>query len=164
VKLNSKGKTWAVIALALIGALIAWLVPGNAGKTQADLPKPAAAKRAAAITAQTPFDFYLMALTVHSAFCADGHSREAECRTTVQRPLVIHGLCREPIRMTARRRRSRSIPRSRSSSRISCRGWLTGSMNTSGVNTEAAAASTMMNISTRRSSSREESMRRSARD
>jgi ribonuclease T2 len=92
VKLNSKGKTWAVIALALIGALIAWFVPGNTGKTQADLPKPAAAKRTAAAAAQTPFDFYLMALTVHSAFCADGHSHEAECRTTVQRPLVIHGL------------------------------------------------------------------------
>jgi len=42
------GKTWAAIAVALIGALIAWFVPGNARKTQADLPKPAAAKRAAA--------------------------------------------------------------------------------------------------------------------
>ena len=38
------------------------------------------------------FDFYLMALTVHPAFCADGHSRQRECRTSVHRPLVIHGL------------------------------------------------------------------------
>ena len=33
-----------------------------------------------------------MALTVHSAFCADGNSREPECRAAVHRPLVIHGL------------------------------------------------------------------------
>lgn len=92
VKPKSKGKTWAAIALALIGVLIAWFVPKNAGKPQADLPKPAAAKRATATAAQAPFDFYLMALTVHSAFCADGNSRDAECRAAVHRPLVIHGL------------------------------------------------------------------------
>ena len=92
VKSNSKGKTWAAIALALIGALIAWFVPKDAGKMPADLPKPADAKRATATAAQAPFDFYLMALTVHSAFCTDGHSREPECRAAVHRSLVIHGL------------------------------------------------------------------------
>ena len=90
--MKSRGKTWAAIAVALIGALIAWFVPGNTGKTHADLPKPAAAKRAAASAAPTPFDFYLMALTVHSAFCSDGHAHTPECRIAVQRPLVIHGL------------------------------------------------------------------------
>jgi len=33
-----------------------------------------------------------MALTVHPAFCADGHSREPECATNGHRTLVIHGL------------------------------------------------------------------------
>ena len=33
-----------------------------------------------------------MALTVHPAFCADGHARQPECRAGGHRPLVIHGL------------------------------------------------------------------------
>ncbi len=43
------------------------------------------------------FDFYLLAMTVHSAFCADGHERKAECRARGQRPLVIHGLWPENL-------------------------------------------------------------------
>jgi len=46
------------------------------------------------------FDFYLMALTAHSAFCADGNARRQQCRSGSQRPLVIHGLW--PERMEPR--------------------------------------------------------------
>src|SRR6187200_708246 len=57
VKSNSKGKTWAAIALALIGALIAWFVPKDAEKSLPVRPEPAAAKHAATATAHATFDF-----------------------------------------------------------------------------------------------------------
>jgi ribonuclease I len=38
------------------------------------------------------FDFYLMTMSLHAAFCADGHDRDAECTARAPRPLVIHGL------------------------------------------------------------------------
>ena len=43
------------------------------------------------------FDFYLLAMTAHAAFCADGHDRKPECRARGQRPLVIHGLWPENL-------------------------------------------------------------------
>jgi ribonuclease I len=43
------------------------------------------------------FDFYLLALTAHAAFCADGRERMAECRAGAPRPLVIHGLWPERL-------------------------------------------------------------------
>ena len=43
------------------------------------------------------FDFYLLALTSHPAFCADGHSREPECRAHKRVPISIHGLWPEKI-------------------------------------------------------------------
>jgi ribonuclease I len=89
---KTKRKTWAAIALALIGALIAWFVPKDADPARPSRLDPAAAKHAATATAHAAFDFYLMALTVHSAFCDDGHARSPECRIAVHRPLVIHGL------------------------------------------------------------------------
>jgi ribonuclease I len=45
------------------------------------------------------FDFYLMALTVHPAFCTE-NSRKRECTSGNPRPLVIHGLW--PERMEPR--------------------------------------------------------------
>jgi ribonuclease T2 len=86
-------RKWAVLAIALIGALVAWFLQRDAGNSPpevaADEPRsPAAEPRASAST----FDFYLMALTVHPAFCADGHSRKRECQVRSHRPLVIHGL------------------------------------------------------------------------
>jgi ribonuclease I len=44
-----------------------------------------------------PFDFYLLAMTLHPAFCADGHAREPECRTGGPVPLSIHGLWPENL-------------------------------------------------------------------
>lgn len=38
------------------------------------------------------FDFYLLALTLHAAFCADGHAQKGECRAHATWPLVLHGL------------------------------------------------------------------------
>ena len=43
------------------------------------------------------FDFYLLAMTLHPAFCADGHSRKRECRTVGTVPLAIHGLWPEKL-------------------------------------------------------------------
>lgn len=45
------------------------------------------------------FDFYLLAMSVHAAFCEDGHARLPECTERAPRPLVLHGLwpeAREP--------------------------------------------------------------------
>jgi len=44
-----------------------------------------------------PFDFYLLALTSHPAFCADGHARERECRAGDRLPISIHGLWPERL-------------------------------------------------------------------
>jgi ribonuclease I len=43
------------------------------------------------------FDFYLLVLSSHPAFCADGHAREPECRATRPIPLSIHGLWPERL-------------------------------------------------------------------
>lgn len=52
------------------------------------------AKRGAGVKAD--FDFYLLALSAHAAFCADGHSRKKECRGESP-PISIHGLWPERI-------------------------------------------------------------------
>jgi len=39
-----------------------------------------------------PFDFFLLAMTSHPAFCRDGHARKSECRARRPIPLSIHGL------------------------------------------------------------------------
>lgn len=43
------------------------------------------------------FDFYLLAMTMHPAFCRDGHGSKPECRARQPRPLVIHGLWPENL-------------------------------------------------------------------
>ena len=55
------------------------------------------AAKSGAKPAVPAFDFYLLALTVHAAFCADGHAGDAECRARAPRPLVIHGLWPERL-------------------------------------------------------------------
>ena len=90
---------WLTLAIALIGVLVAWFSQRDATKglsivaeDRADKHKPIASVAA--------FDFYLMALTMHPAFCADGNARRQECRSGGHRPLVIHGLW--PERMQPR--------------------------------------------------------------
>ena len=48
-------------------------------------------------TRRADFDFYLLAMSVHAAFCADGHDRKSECQAQSPRPLVIHGLWPEKL-------------------------------------------------------------------
>ena len=43
------------------------------------------------------FDFYLLALTLHPAFCADGHAKKLECRGGHSPPISIHGLWPERL-------------------------------------------------------------------
>lgn len=96
---RSRGNKWVTLTVALIGVLVAWFSQRDTGKSppdvqsdRRDMPKPNSAGAA--------FDFYLMAMTLHPAFCADGHMRSQECRTSNPRPLVIHGLW--PERMQPR--------------------------------------------------------------
>ena len=90
---------WVTLVIALIGVLVAWFTQRETGKSppvvrQDNADKPVPGARGAA------FDFYLMAMTVHPAFCADGNSRRQECAGGNHRPLVIHGLW--PERMEPR--------------------------------------------------------------
>jgi ribonuclease I len=90
----SRIKKLAVLGLVLTGALVAWFLLRDAENSptyvsSATVLDAAPERRASTAPA---FDFYLMALTVHPAFCADGHARKQECRVRGHRPLVIHGL------------------------------------------------------------------------
>jgi ribonuclease T2 len=62
----------------------------------AEMPGSREQKRSATVAS---FDFYLMAMTVHPAFCAE-NTRRRECASDNSRPLVIHGLW--PERMEPR--------------------------------------------------------------
>jgi ribonuclease T2 len=93
------GSHHAKIVLAvLLGALFACGSPRDSVKSSGN-PKetPEKPSPVAATTPGAKFDFYLLAMTVHAAFCADGHERKAECRARGERPLVIHGLWPENL-------------------------------------------------------------------
>lgn len=95
-----------VVAVALITT---WISQKNAATTADDPPSPTARPALPAEPPVTddapppnkgpgaPFDFYLLALTLHPAFCADGHAREPECRTEPRIPISIHGLWPENL-------------------------------------------------------------------
>ena len=74
--------------------LFTWYGTRETGKSPGERAHPVAGRRGEAVPA---FDFYLLALTVHAAFCADGRQRLAECRAGAPRPLVIHGLWPERL-------------------------------------------------------------------
>lgn len=88
-----------VLAVLVVGTLLAWFSvkrPGEAPVVpKANPERPAAPAGKAAERAS--FDFYLLALTLHPAFCADGHQDMSECRVGGRRPLVIHGLWPERL-------------------------------------------------------------------
>ncbi len=76
---------------ALVAAVLSALIYQWQTSREPDAPVAAAAQ------ADEPFDFYLMAYSLHPAFCEDGNGRKQDCqRLTVadnsRRPLVIHGL------------------------------------------------------------------------
>jgi ribonuclease I len=95
-----RAKKWATLTAAFTGVLFVWFWQRDAGKSRPDdvdhgQSEPAAIQPAPAGAA---FDFYLMAMTMHPAFCADGNARRQECRTGGRRPLVIHGLWPERLK------------------------------------------------------------------
>jgi len=94
VKSARSHKAKVALAVALIGALVAWFSARDSRKSP---PNPSATRSAeksaaGAGASRAAFDFYLLALSLHPAFCADGHEHMPECRTRAARPLVIHGL------------------------------------------------------------------------
>jgi len=88
---RSRANKWVTLAVALIGALVAWFSQRDAGKPPPDVQSDNRHKPSPK-SADATFDFYLMAMTLHPAFCADGHARSRECTSSNTRPLVIHGL------------------------------------------------------------------------
>src|SRR4051812_33667129 len=82
-----------VLAVVATGALFAWHTTRDARESPTVHTIKRQSPPAAAATARgANFDFYLLALTVHAAFCADGHRQLGECRRSSNWPLVIHGL------------------------------------------------------------------------
>jgi len=83
-----------VLSLVVFTALLSFF---SACQPDISPSKPGRAVQAPAATARSDFDFYLLALSLHAAFCADGHERQSECHGAVRRPLVIHGLWPENL-------------------------------------------------------------------
>jgi len=92
-------KTLIGLVVLIVGAPAAWFSLRDS--RDAVPQKDRAARDAGTLTRKSPgavtaaknsFDFYLLALTVHPAFCADGRAGIPECRAPAPRPLVIHGL------------------------------------------------------------------------
>jgi ribonuclease T2 len=117
VKSPRSHKARVALAIAVIGALVAWFSARDpqqsdqrsAQKTppireetrQPENPVTPTARTApgsAAAKSAARFDFYLLALSLHPAFCADGHSRMPECTARTPRPLVLHGLWPENLK------------------------------------------------------------------
>jgi len=113
-------KSRAAIAVAVIGVLVAWYsqrdaqssraIPQNDPPVRTDTRENAPRPRETSLGPDHPgshshagvdFDFYLMTLSWHPAFCADGHSNKPECGTTGAHPLTIHGLWPERLRAGA---------------------------------------------------------------
>jgi ribonuclease I len=94
-----KSRSVALLGVGLV-LLLLWRflppderVPASVPDTRAAAPARSATRAAPRTGAQ--FDFYLLALTVHRAFCRDGHDRQQECKKggyAAGHPLVLHGL------------------------------------------------------------------------
>lgn len=99
MKVPRKGKAWVAILIALSGALAAWMARREHPAEQTAGPRDSATSpvEISKKPSRTDFDFYLLALTLHPAFCADGHAREPECRAGQPVPLSIHGLWPERL-------------------------------------------------------------------
>src|SRR5690349_24754111 len=94
------GRTKSIAgAILLIAALVASFY-GREGTSEPPPPakNPGGSEQKRSATTAS-FDFYLMAMTIHPAFCAD-NARRRECTSGNPRPLVIHGLW--PERMEPR--------------------------------------------------------------
>lgn len=96
-------KAKVALAIAVIGALAAWFSARDSGKpslTPVDPPpiREETRERQKPVAPAAKFDFYLLALSLHPAFCADGHARMPECSGGSSRVLVIHGLWPERLK------------------------------------------------------------------
>jgi ribonuclease T2 len=96
---DSKRKRGIAIAIILAAALVASFSRRETTHSPPIAENPGADKRDTRAPAGAAFDFYLMAMTAHPAFCA-GNQRSRECTSGNRRPLVIHGLW--PERMEPR--------------------------------------------------------------
>ena len=88
--------------MVAVGLFAAWNSQRNSGERAqepaAETESPEKPRRESEVGFITepgrpvPFDFFLLAMTSHPAFCSDGHSRKQECRAGKSPPLSIHGL------------------------------------------------------------------------
>jgi len=96
------------LVVAVLGALVAWYSQRQGHEPARRAPsKPPPIREEtrerekpviAEATSRAPeFDFYLMTMSLHAAFCEDGHERMAECVARAPHPLVIHGLWPERL-------------------------------------------------------------------
>jgi ribonuclease T2 len=81
-----------VLAMGAMGALFAVTACDSSHAPDVQIDKPDQPAVRAAPPARPGFDFYLLALSVHAAFCADGHAQLSECQARAAWPLVLHGL------------------------------------------------------------------------
>jgi ribonuclease T2 len=102
-----RNKGSAALVVAVVGALLAWYSQRQGDES---FPEPPAARPTAADATATgpsttraaaPFDFYLLALSIHPAFCADGNQGKTECRARARHALTLHGLWPENLRSGA---------------------------------------------------------------
>jgi ribonuclease I len=99
-------KSKIALAVAVLGALWTWYssrqVHGPATEATSKTP-PIGVETRERQNPVTPdaafhaFDFYLMVMSSHAAFCADGHGRNPECTQPQARALSIHGLWPERL-------------------------------------------------------------------
>jgi len=92
VKAPRSRNSWLPIATAFAAALVSWFWYQDRGNSTS-----VSADKTAQPEVSVDFDFYLLAMTLHPAFCADGHARKRECRTVEPVPLAIHGLWPEKL-------------------------------------------------------------------
>ena len=101
-------KSQIALVVAVIGALATWYSQRQGRAPAQEAPKQTPPIREetrerekpviAEATSRAPdFDFYLMSMSLHAAFCEDGHERMPECEARAPRPLVIHGLWPERL-------------------------------------------------------------------
>jgi ribonuclease T2 len=81
--------------VVFLGLISTWISRRDGGSSRPS--GPASHPDNVAIERRADFDFYLLALTSHPAFCADGHAREPECRADPRLPISIHGLWPEKL-------------------------------------------------------------------
>jgi ribonuclease I len=95
----------AALVIAVIGALVTWYQARQSTQSPSHSPTSTpdqtreTEKPVARSDSSRPedFDFYLMTMSWHPAFCADGHGRAPECAARPPHPLVIHGLWPERL-------------------------------------------------------------------